>query len=237
MRTAGEHRSGVVISGTPLDEFAPMRLGYGTKGWLDLDEALLGELGLFRLDVSPSRNATVIGASAAMVRRSKPHFRHRDIPLDDEKALRLLSAGEVLGADGRDLLPSRPVRSVADLIAALEDRQPAPLENGHRKPRAAAAAVTAYWLAWLKAHHPVEFMAAVLSHPPVIHSPGMRNLMCAESRRLGIEVLPPRVNQSAVRFLPERAPDGLPAIPRRTGWDHGMPFRRRAAACEAALLE
>jgi DNA polymerase-3 subunit alpha len=69
------------------------------------------------------------------------------------------------------------------------------------KSHAAAYAVVAYYTAWLKYYHPVEFMAAMLNSY-------LGNLSQAANyvnacRRMGIEVLPPDINRSYARFTPE----------------------------------
>ncbi|MGI8425901.1 MAG: DNA polymerase III subunit alpha [Actinomycetota bacterium] len=58
----------------------------------------------------------------------------------------------------------------------------------------------AYQTAWLKAHYPVEYMAALLTSAKdrVDKMP----IYLAECRTLGIEVLPPNVNESGMDFTP-----------------------------------
>ncbi len=69
---------------------------------------------------------------------------------------------------------------------------------GFNKSHAAAYALVSYQTAWLKAHYPAEFMAAVLSSD-------MDNTdkvvgFLDEARAMGLEVLPPDVNASAYMF-------------------------------------
>ena len=70
---------------------------------------------------------------------------------------------------------------------------------GFNKSHAAAYALVSYQTAWLKAHYPAEFMAAVLScemqHTEAIVT------MREECLRMGLTMLPPDVNQSAFRFI------------------------------------
>lgn len=71
---------------------------------------------------------------------------------------------------------------------------------GFNKSHSAAYGIVTFQTAYLKAHYPVEFMAAMLSSemgntdklPPLV----------AEARRMGIPVLPPDVNESGLRFTP-----------------------------------
>ena len=80
---------------------------------------------------------------------------------------------------------------VFDLMAKFAD-------YGFNKSHAAAYALVSYHTAWLKAHYPAEFMAAVLScemaHPESVVA--MRD----EAVRMGLKVLPPSINASRYRF-------------------------------------
>ncbi|QDW65761.1 DNA polymerase III subunit alpha [Luteimonas granuli] len=69
---------------------------------------------------------------------------------------------------------------------------------GFNKSHAAAYALVSYQTAWLKAHYPAEFMAAVLSSD--MDSTDKVVGFLAEARELGLDVLPPDVNHSAFMF-------------------------------------
>lgn len=66
------------------------------------------------------------------------------------------------------------------------------------KSHAAAYAVIAYQTAWLKCMYPVEFMAALLSS--VMDSEGKIALYIQNCKNMGIEVLPPDINESEHHF-------------------------------------
>ena len=66
------------------------------------------------------------------------------------------------------------------------------------KSHAAAYAVVAYQTAWLKYYYPVEFMAALLNS--FLGSGEKVSHYVHECKQMGIEVLPPDVNESDVRF-------------------------------------
>ncbi len=72
---------------------------------------------------------------------------------------------------------------------------------GFNKSHAAAYAVIAYQTGWLKANHPVAFLAALMS----LDSANTDKLAVffQEARRMGIEVLPPDVNASEADFSVE----------------------------------
>ena len=69
---------------------------------------------------------------------------------------------------------------------------------GFNKSHSAAYALVAYQTAWLKAHYPAAFMAAVLSAD--MDSTDKVVLLIDECRNLGLAVVPPDVNQCSFRF-------------------------------------
>ena len=66
------------------------------------------------------------------------------------------------------------------------------------KSHAAAYAIVAYQTAWLKCHHPREYMAALLTS--ILDNTNKVIEYIDECTRLGIRVLPPHVNESAEGF-------------------------------------
>jgi DNA polymerase-3 subunit alpha len=74
---------------------------------------------------------------------------------------------------------------------------------GFNKSHSAAYALLAYQCAYLKAHHPAEFMAATLTSE--MSDSARIVTLIEESRRLGLEILPPDVNRSEWRFTIEGA--------------------------------
>jgi DNA polymerase-3 subunit alpha len=76
-------------------------------------------------------------------------------------------------------------------------------EYGFNKAHSAAYAVLAYQTAWLKAHHPAAFLAALMSSE--MGSPERVQAALAECRRAGVTVLGPDVNASGARFQLEGA--------------------------------
>ncbi|MEM7238905.1 MAG: DNA polymerase III subunit alpha, partial [Pseudomonadota bacterium] len=69
---------------------------------------------------------------------------------------------------------------------------------GFNKSHAAAYALVSYQTAWLKANHPVEFMAAVMNLD--LHQTDKLNIFAQECRRLDIPIAAPCVNRSEARF-------------------------------------
>jgi len=69
---------------------------------------------------------------------------------------------------------------------------------GFNKSHAAAYAVVSYQTAWLKANHPVEFMAAVMNCD--IHLTDKLAVYKREVDRMGIDVVAPCINRSLATF-------------------------------------
>jgi DNA polymerase-3 subunit alpha len=94
------------------------------------------------------------------------------------------------GAKARGVEP-RVAGHIFDLMEKFAD-------YGFNKSHSVAYALIAYQTAWLKAHYPAAFMAAVLSSDmdntdKVVH-------MIEECRTLGLTVLPPDVNRCEYKF-------------------------------------
>ena len=73
------------------------------------------------------------------------------------------------------------------------------------KPHSASYALVSFKSAWLKAHHPAEFMAAVLANGGGYYAPFA---YVSECRRMGIAVLPPDVNRSGRHWTGRSAAAG-----------------------------
>ncbi|HUT30605.1 MAG TPA: DNA polymerase III subunit alpha [Sedimentisphaerales bacterium] len=71
---------------------------------------------------------------------------------------------------------------------------------GFNKSHSTRYAVIAYQTAYMKAHWPVEYMAALLTHEMDNTDKVVEYI--AECKRMGIEVLPPDINESGVDFTP-----------------------------------
>ncbi len=69
---------------------------------------------------------------------------------------------------------------------------------GFNKSHSAAYALVSYQTAWLKAHYPAEFMAAVLSAD--MDNTEKIVTLIDDCRQLGLSIVPPDINQSEYRF-------------------------------------
>lgn len=83
---------------------------------------------------------------------------------------------------------------------------------GFNKPHAAGYALVAYQTAWLKAHYPAEYMAALLTSSK--SNKDRTALYLNECRTMGVDVLVPDVNSSESDFVARKGtvPFGLSAI-------------------------
>ncbi len=81
---------------------------------------------------------------------------------------------------------------------------------GFNKSHSACYAHISYWTAYLKANFPVEFMAGLLSNE--FSNTDKVGVFVSECHRMDIEILPPDVNRSQLRFAPEKIRSGKMAI-------------------------
>jgi DNA polymerase-3 subunit alpha len=101
----------------------------------------------------------------------------------------------------------------ADLAMKIFDLVEKFAGYGFNKSHSAAYALVAYQTAWLKAHYPAEFMAAVISAE--MHNTDKVVTFIDECHAMGLRVLPPDVNSCGYRFTVNEAGDivyGLGAI-------------------------
>jgi len=83
---------------------------------------------------------------------------------------------------------------------------------GFNKSHSTAYAMVAYQTAYLKAHYPLEFMTALLTQDMGNQDKTIKNI--AECREMGIEILPPDINESQADFtiVGEKIRFGLAAV-------------------------
>ncbi|MGH8099771.1 MAG: DNA polymerase III subunit alpha [Chthoniobacterales bacterium] len=91
-------------------------------------------------------------------------------------------------------IPEKKANAIFDLLEKFAG-------YGFNKSHSAAYAVISYQTAYLKAHYRVEFMAGLLSNE--ISNTEKISVFVAECKRMGISILPPDINRSALKFVPE----------------------------------
>jgi DNA polymerase-3 subunit alpha len=100
----------------------------------------------------------------------------------------------VKGCEETNQIPSKKANEIFDLLEKFAG-------YGFNKSHSAAYGIVTYRTAYLKANFPVEFMAAVLSYE--VNSTDKIAGFVSECQRMGIQILPPDVNKSALKFAPE----------------------------------
>jgi DNA polymerase-3 subunit alpha len=106
------------------------------------------------------------------------------------------------GAEARGIAPAKAAE-IFDLMERFAD-------YGFNKSHAAAYALLSYQTAWLKANHPVAFLAASMSLD--IANTDKLAALKQEAETQGIAVLPPDINRSDADFTIEPLADGRLAI-------------------------
>jgi DNA polymerase-3 subunit alpha len=86
----------------------------------------------------------------------------------------------------------------ADIASHIFDELAEFAKYGFNKSHAAAYAIIAYQTAWLKCFYPVEFTAALITSVMGVSSKVAEYIM--HSKNLNIEVLPPDINESFIKF-------------------------------------
>ncbi len=99
----------------------------------------------------------------------------------------------VKGCKEKNHIPESKANAIFDILEKFAG-------YGFNKSHAAAYAVVAYQTAYLKANHPVEFLCAMMTND--MGDTAKLGQYIAEARIMGIEVLPPDVNESHVHFAP-----------------------------------
>jgi len=96
-------------------------------------------------------------------------------------------------------IPERQANAIFDFLEKFA-------QYGFNKSHSAAYGLVSYQTAYLKANHPLEFMAGLLGNE--LANTDKIAILVAECARMGITILPPDVNRSALTFLPEEYPGG-----------------------------
>ena len=122
-------------------------------------------------------------------------------------------------------IPEKKANSIFDLLEKFAG-------YGFNKSHSAAYGVISYQTAYLKAHYPVEFMAGLLSNE--INNTEKISVFVGECKRMGISILPPDINKSGLKFMPEAvaaaAPESLSRSTAGMGVDRGSTEDSKTAA-------
>lgn len=114
---------------------------------------------------------------------------------------------DVMAQERKNFIFGNPEENVAGCISkgipqqvaeAIFDEMTDFAKYAFNKSHAAAYAVVAYQTAWLRCHYPVEFMASMMTS--VIEHPGKVIAYIQSLKALGIELLPPDINEGGSGF-------------------------------------
>ncbi len=112
----------------------------------------------------------------------------------DKEKMAKERANFIEGCARENKIPEKKANSIFDLLEKFAG-------YGFNKSHSAAYGLISYQTAYLKANYPVEFMAGLLSNE--INNTDKISTFVGECKRMGIPILPPDVNRSALKFTPE----------------------------------
>ena len=120
----------------------------------------------------------------------------------DKKTMAKERSNFIEGCARTNKIPEKKANAIFDLLEKFAG-------YGFNKSHSAAYGVISYQTAFLKSHYSVEFMAGLLSNE--INNTDKISVFVGECQRMGITILPPDINKSALKFTPE-SQDGKMAI-------------------------
>jgi len=112
----------------------------------------------------------------------------------DKEKMAQERANFIAGCGRTNNIGERKANAIFDLLEKFAG-------YGFNKSHSAAYALISYETAYLKANYPVEFMAGLLSNE--INNTEKISVLVSECKRMGITILPPDVNRSGLKFVPE----------------------------------
>src|SRR5436853_403592 len=113
----------------------------------------------------------------------------------DKKTMAKERNNFIEGCARTNKIPGKKANAIFDLLEKFAG-------YGFNKSHSAAYGVISYQTAYLKAHYPVEFMAGLLSNE--INNTEKISVFVGECKRMGISILPPDINKSGLKFVPEK---------------------------------
>lgn len=137
-RHTSTHAAGVVISKEALTNYVPLQTGHDEVALTQYPMEDLEALGLLKMDFLGLRNLSLMEEILRIVNqnRAKSHPLHlEDIPYNDEKTYKLLSAGDTAGvfqleSEGmKQVLKRLKPNTFEDIIAVLALYRPGPMQN------------------------------------------------------------------------------------------------------------
>jgi len=112
----------------------------------------------------------------------------------DKKTMAKERKNFIEGCARTNKIPEKKANAIFDLLEKFAG-------YGFNKSHSAAYGLISYQTAYLKANYPVEFMAGLLSNE--INNTEKISVFVGECKRMGISILPPDINRSGLKFVPE----------------------------------
>ncbi len=155
-----------------------------------LEPVLKETYGVFIYQEQVQRSANVLAGFTL----AEGDLLRRAMGKKDATIMAQMKAKFVKGCGEVNEIPAKQAAEIFELIEKFAS-------YGFNKSHSAAYAFISYQTAYFKAHYPAEFMAAVLS----LEMGNAEKLtgFIAECKEMGMEVLPPNVQQSVNHFRPE----------------------------------
>ncbi|KPL06539.1 hypothetical protein AMJ85_10245, partial [candidate division BRC1 bacterium SM23_51] len=210
----------LVLSGEAIDRVVALAYPSGENAVTQLDAADCDALGLPPLSLVTSRSLDILDDAIGWVRREKDQtFDISEIESEDSETFRLFGRGRTVGVPGFEGVAQR---------SSLRRERPANLERlirfkttspSGRNPATytppgtvVADCQLAYRCAYTKAHYPVSYYTALLTH--VCRNRWRLARVLREMAQEGIRLLPPDINLSSYGFaqVGERIRMGLVVI-------------------------
>ncbi len=136
-RHASTHAAGVVISPTPLTDYAPLYKNPSEDTiTTQFDMKSVESIGLLKFDFLGLKTLTVIERTLRYIKESGKKLDINRLPMDDPKTYRLLSSGRTTGvfqlesSGMREILVKMQPNRFEDLIALVALYRPGPLGSG-----------------------------------------------------------------------------------------------------------
>jgi DNA polymerase-3 subunit alpha len=136
-RHASTHAAGVVISPSPLTDYAPLYKNPSDGSIMtQFDMGSIEKIGLLKFDFLGLKTLTVIDKTLRYIKDAGNEFALKDMPIDDKSTYELLSSGQTTGifqlesAGMRDLLVKIAPNRFEDLIAIVALYRPGPMGSG-----------------------------------------------------------------------------------------------------------
>jgi DNA polymerase-3 subunit alpha len=128
----------------------------------------------------------------------------------DKKTMAKERKNFIEGCARTNNIPEKKANAIFDLLEKFAG-------YGFNKSHSAAYGLISYQTAYLKANYPVEFMAGLLSNE--INNTEKISVFVGECKRMGISILPPDINRSGLKFVPEAVEMVCPQTPgTQTAW-------------------